>query len=386
MMKRKQKAAADLPVRFTTGSLLLAKAAAGGEGKQDEQSDTIAVGGVAYTGQVLHSFFGDVIADLDGMAPLKERGAALLYGHARPIGVVQSVWKTDRGLEYAGHMVRGTQLSDEIALLAKSGFPWQLSIRAEPDVIEELGENATAEVNGQTVTGPITIFRQWRLPEISIVELGLDGDTEASIAARAGGERRRRVLNASPDGEDMTEETEKSKVPDTIEALRELAPDLVAQLEESARASGVSTERARVTEILDATRQAIAAEDAKEGEDTTVEAEAIAVVASAVKDGAEAKMLLASLLRLGKRAVKAKACATPQNARRALTAEAERVETETESDADNGTAHQGPRTGTDAVIASAQKSWRALSANERSAYADEDSYIGQYLMASHGRK
>ena len=45
----------------------------------------------------------------------------------------------------------------------------------------EAGEEA--EVNGRTVSGPLTISRETDLGEVSFVPLGADGDTHVSIAA-----------------------------------------------------------------------------------------------------------------------------------------------------------------------------------------------------------
>lgn len=381
----------DRPVRMRSegGTMtLLARAAPDSAAEAEAQSETIATGGVAYTGAVLHSFFGDVIADLDGLAPINARGIALLYGHYRPVGVVKSISKTDKGLEYSGEMVRGLEQSDEIAALAKNGFPWQLSIRAEPDVIEEIGEKATAQVNGQTVTGPISIFRQWRMPEISIVELGMDGDTEATIAAHAGGGARRRVLLASPASRDDMADTDTATAPTTVEELRASSPDLVAAIEAEAHTNGVSAERARITEIIEATRQAIAGEPAEgEAAAPNVEAQALDLIVTATKDGKAATTLMASLLKLSRASVKATAApATAQNARRAVTATAAAVEPGTD-DAPATTATTISSGPVGSLMASAAAAWKAMSASQRAATKciDEDAYVGELLLAAKGK-
>lgn len=386
----------DRPIRLRSegGTMtLLARAAPGGAdapaAEAEAESETIATGGVAYTGAVLHSFFGDVIADLDGLAPINARGIALLYGHYRPVGVVKSISKTDKGLEYSGEMVRGLEQSDEIAALAKNGFPWQLSIRAEPDVIEEIGEKATAQVNGQTVTGPISIFRQWRMPEISIVELGMDGDTEATIAAHAGGGARRRVLLASPASRDDMADTDTATAPTTVEELRASSPDLVAAIEAEAHTNGVSAERARITEIIEATRQAIAGEPA-EGDaaaEPNVEAQALDLIVTATKDGKAATTLMASLLKLSRASVKAAAApATAQDARRAVTAAAAAVESGTD-DAPAATATTIGSGPVGSLMASAAAAWKSMSASQRAATKciDEDAYVGELLLAAKGK-
>lgn len=371
----------EVPVRFhSTGGTFTLRARASPDGSAAApavESETIAVGGVAYTGAVLDSFFGGVVADLDGMQPIPERGAAILYGHIPGIGVIKAVSRTERGLEYSGHIVRGLAETDRIALLAKHDFPWQLSIRAEPEVVEEVLDGVEAEVNGFKVTGPLIIFRQWRLPEISIVELGLDGDTEATIAAHAGGGVRRRVLVASPTDGDMAEQ-DTATAPATVEELRASNPDLVAAIEAAAQEAGVSAERARITEILDATRAAIVAEDAKEGDEPQVEAQALDVVASAVKDGKAANTLMASLLKLSRTA--AKAAMTPQDARRAITATAEQEESGQDTPAPESRANGRTRQGS--LMASAKATWAALPHTEKAKWLDERAFVGEQLRAA----
>lgn len=387
----------EVPVRFhsTSGTLTVKARAATPTPESDgetsienasESSATQQVGGIAYTGGVLQSMFGDVIVDMQGMQPLPERGAALLYGHSQPIGVVRSVDVTDRGIEYSGEMVRGLERSAEIAALAANGFPWQLSIRAEPDVVEDVSPGVMAEVNGISVEGPIMIFRQWRLPEISIVELGLDSRTEATVAAHAGGGVRRRVLVASPAGETMTD-TETAAAPATVEDLRASSPELVAEIEAAANEQGVNAERSRVVEIINATVQAIAGEGEPEGDTENVEAQALAVVASAVQGGQKAQTLLASLIKLSRAAVKATAVpASAQEARRAVTASATAVETGTDEAETTGsaTAASGP---IGSLMASASADWKSMSASQRAATKciDEDAYVGERLLAAKGK-
>ena len=124
-------------------------------------------------------------------------------------------------------------------------------------------------------------------------------------------------------------DTDTATAPTTVEELRASSPDLVAAIEAEAHTQGVSAERARITEIIEATRQAIAGEPA-EGEaaaEPNVEAQALDLIVTATKDGKAANTLMASLLKLSRASVKATAVpASAQEARRAVTAAADAID------------------------------------------------------------
>ncbi len=67
----------------------------------------------------------------------------------------------------------------EIITKKEQGMPYQCSVMmGEQNFIEEfVSEGATAEVNGQTVAGPITIFRQYEIHSVAICLYGSDTNT-----------------------------------------------------------------------------------------------------------------------------------------------------------------------------------------------------------------
>ncbi len=81
-------------------------------------------------------------------------------------------------------IIKGTLLDNEfgneVADDADAGFPWQMSAHVIPNQVDVLTEG-TAEVNGQTVTAPITILRQCRVPEVSFTPTGVDDQTSAVV-------------------------------------------------------------------------------------------------------------------------------------------------------------------------------------------------------------
>ncbi|MFN5958389.1 MAG: hypothetical protein ACK462_10700, partial [Planctomyces sp.] len=79
---------------------------------------------------------------------------------------------------------RDTSAAKEVVASSRNGFPWQASVGASVEEFEFIKDNQKATVNGQELTGPVNVVRKATLGEISFVDLGADGRTSASIAAR----------------------------------------------------------------------------------------------------------------------------------------------------------------------------------------------------------
>ncbi len=386
----------EVPVRFhsTGGTFRLRAAAATTETSPKEASATRPMGGVAYNGGILYDTLGrPVVVDLEGLAPLKEGGVPMLYQHTEAVGIVRSVAPGDGVLSYEGQLISSIGRGAMIATFADIGYPWELSIHAEAedDGVEEVHEGQTATANGQIFEGPILIYRQSRIREISVTETGQDPDTATQIAARAGGGATRRVRVSSPETRTMAETTTEAGAETTaasVEGLRSAHPELVQQIEAAARDAGIVAERERVASILEATQSALADDPAPEGEQASAPsptAEAMAVAASAISKGDGVNSITAALVKIARRAGGAKA-QTAQDARRAVTASATAVETGTDDAVTTGsaTAASGP---IGALMASASSDWKSMSASQRAATKciDEDAYVGERLLAAKGK-
>ncbi len=93
-----------------------------------------------------------------------------------------------------GFFLNSTAIGRAVRDIAAEGYEWQASIGADPDedVLEEIAEGDTAEVNGLTVTGPCFISRRTCVGEISFVVFGADARTAGRITAKA-----RRAIKAA---------------------------------------------------------------------------------------------------------------------------------------------------------------------------------------------
>lgn len=134
--------------------------------------------GVANSGKSFMHFGDKVIVDLSDISFQAKTPALISHDREKRAGFgVCSV-------ENNQLLIKGTLLDNdhgnEVADDADAGFPWQMSahvIAGQTDVLNE----GTATVNGQTVTAPIIILRQCKIPEVSFTPTGVDDQTSAVI-------------------------------------------------------------------------------------------------------------------------------------------------------------------------------------------------------------
>lgn len=140
------------------------------------------ISAVVYTGAVVSRFYGDLIIDLSALE-VPSRPLPLLYEHADPVGF--ATFSVENGEIVAnGQLLSGTEDADKVASYADQGYPWEMSVGVDLDAAL-LGEGLTAEVNGQTVEGPIWITTSARLREASFVVVGADAETSAEVLTRS---------------------------------------------------------------------------------------------------------------------------------------------------------------------------------------------------------
>lgn len=143
---------------------------------------------VAYTGgpMRLGGWRHPVVVDLSGMQiPAQKRPIRMNHDSGLGVGHTESIRVEGGKLLAAGVVSRSTPAAADVVSSGKNGFPWQASIGASSEEVEFVKEGQSAAVNGQTVAGPINVVRKSTLGEISFVDLGADGNTSASIAAKA---------------------------------------------------------------------------------------------------------------------------------------------------------------------------------------------------------
>lgn len=137
--------------------------------------------GVAYGGGVVtdHPVWDRVAFDLS-TTKVEDR-APVLYMHRDPVGVLKSA-TVAQAITVLGELFADIDAkAREIADKADRGLPWQLSVGIFPGRVDEIAAGATSVLNGQVVTGPLTVFRDSRIREVSFCPLGADHTTAAEV-------------------------------------------------------------------------------------------------------------------------------------------------------------------------------------------------------------
>jgi len=144
---------------------------------------------VAYSGKVIkdHFWWGDLAIDIAGMSFPKSK-FPILENHdtSKKIAFSKGKPKTDNfqlsmnpdKIEFVD-----TEIAAEFIKLSKAGFPYESSIYAIPISVERLEKGTSADVNGMTVRGPASIWRQSIFKEASVCVFGWDSNTRSSAFA-----------------------------------------------------------------------------------------------------------------------------------------------------------------------------------------------------------
>lgn len=149
-----------------------------------------------------------------------------------------------------------TEASEEFQKLSAEGFPYQSSIYAKPTNIERIAEGAKAEVNGFSMKGPGTIWRQCDFKEMSVCVFGWDSKTQASAFSKDEFEdlsfEESEVLaecGDSTDSETKPQLKRRKEVKTIMNAneLREAHPDLVKEIVDEAVTAAVQEAETKFT-------------------------------------------------------------------------------------------------------------------------------------------
>lgn len=143
---------------------------------------------LAYTGAPMRiaGWRFPVVIDLAGLAiPSQSRPIRFSHDPSAGVGHTDTIQIESGQLVATGVVSRDTVAAREVVVSSKNGFPWQASVGASVDEFEFVKERQSVIVNGQEHTGPINVVRKSTLSEISFVDLGADGLTNATVAALA---------------------------------------------------------------------------------------------------------------------------------------------------------------------------------------------------------
>lgn len=125
-----------------------------------------------------------VIIDLAGLDRGNVLVANLDHDRTKRVGNFD-VTNDGKSLVAHGTATAATAARDEVVQSAAAGYQWQASLEVNPKKVEILKAGKTAEVNGQTFTGPAYITRKGVLKGFGFVSHGADDNTAVAIAASA---------------------------------------------------------------------------------------------------------------------------------------------------------------------------------------------------------
>jgi hypothetical protein len=169
----------------------------------------------AYTGEAMRveGWRHPVVVDLEGLAIPSQR-RPVRFGHSMFAGVghTERIVVDGGKLLAEGIVSRDTGAAREIVASGKRGFPWQASLGASVHQADFVRAGKSVTVNGRTFDGPVYVARRTTLGEISFVDLGADGNTSATIAARHSA-----AANIREEHQLMDETTEQNTADSTID-------------------------------------------------------------------------------------------------------------------------------------------------------------------------
>lgn len=137
--------------------------------------------GTVYSGLPIrdHAFWDAVIIDISSTQAAEKLPVLMEHDRAKRAGFA-AIALTDHKITIS----EGTLLNNEhgraVAEESDAGFPWQMSMHVSPGSLEEVEPGTAVTVNGQTLQGPITVFRNNRIREVSFTPTGADDQTRAA--------------------------------------------------------------------------------------------------------------------------------------------------------------------------------------------------------------
>ena len=144
-----------------------------------------------------HYYWGrsGVVIDLQGLQLKSKIGLVEEHFGGKRVGVATS-YDVSTKFRAKGHFLSNPK-AKEIVQDIDEEYPFQMSWWADLESIEGIRQGKNIEVNGQTFTGPVHIFRNVRVHEITIC--GVGADTQTTIEAFSG------KPQTQPEDTDVTE-------------------------------------------------------------------------------------------------------------------------------------------------------------------------------------
>ena len=213
----------------------------------DPERKTRTFSGVAHSGAlVARGPFGRMGVDLEGARFLPRTPVLLDHDPSARVGHATLSYR-DGALFADGTLLKNTRASD-LAADSDDGFPWQMSIYADPESVQDIPAGAAFTLNGKTEQGPATLLMRPLIRELSFTPMGADHQTPVQVLNH----QRQEARDVATDNEAMARLTAEiaelnTKLTAATAKAEELSAALTAaQAERDAAAAALSAERTEV--------------------------------------------------------------------------------------------------------------------------------------------
>lgn len=215
------------------------------QGDGDKKGEQFRI--IGYTGGIMkgHWLWGNLALDLKGMKFAKKR-TPVLEEHftGRRIGFSTTQDIKDQVI------VEGPFLDNDDAQKLKAdmlkGFPMEASMYIPPAIVEHVKEGASVKVNGHTLRGPGTVFRQCTIKEVSMCVFGADTNTRSSVCSDVDNQKVK--FNLIQENNIMAGETQTEI--ESVEMFAEQYPELHMEILAKGKAEGVTEGKTEEHELF----------------------------------------------------------------------------------------------------------------------------------------
>lgn len=142
---------------------------------------------LGYSGAPVEFYGWRFVISLSGMTAKPRFPVLREHERDRIVGMAEA-WRVDEnGFHVEGNFSGATPDGREALALAREGYPWEASIGVDPLKVLRLERGKKQTVNGRELEGPLDIWLESEVREVSFVSLGADRNTEArALASQTG--------------------------------------------------------------------------------------------------------------------------------------------------------------------------------------------------------
>lgn len=136
---------------------------------------------VGYRGDIIkHWYWGNLAFDMDGLHFDKNRTPGLI-DHNSSMRLTYSKDRAVKPETFIAGPFLGNDKAMEVKKDMENDFPFQASLSLKPELVEQVADGQSVEVNGIKLKGPGAVFRRAAIMEISAVVFGAFSNTESAL-------------------------------------------------------------------------------------------------------------------------------------------------------------------------------------------------------------